>query len=414
MIFNKILRGTELTFDIILEKTEYRPSEVVKGKLALKTEKSCITRKLSLLAEGKESTIIKASESTHFDSNFGGTRDRTTKTYSEANTFFSEDLSNFLQKSTRCNVLQDGTIEILPQNSEILFDFTLPASHNNLLSSYEGKHAKITYYVIATADIAKKFDVNRKAPFHVFNTHNNDVLSYDGIIPDRRENNTDAIPPTTINEVENNYSQLPTAEINENQENTTKKNYSARFEQIFGKKPKLTPVHARPRYFSSNSTTIDIDLGTFFAKGREHFLKENSQARIDLSEHQDKDLPYSPGQTIQGKVILLSRLSHEIKREKNKNRNIKGIEISVSGIESAFAQGLQRVSTIEKFEKKIDLNGNENEEHNDITIPFEFQIPEGIKQSYAGKYSEYFWGLEAKVNVVWSSDISARRIVEIV
>ena len=410
MIFNKILRGTELTFDIILEKTEYRPSEVVRGKLTLKTEKSCKTRKLTLLAEGKESTIIKASEST----DYGSSRDTTTKTYSETNTFFSEDLSHFLQKSTRCNVLQDGTIEIPPQNSEVLFDFTLPANHDNLLSSYKGKHANITYYVKATADIAKRFDVNKEAPFHVFNSHNNEVLSYDSISPNHIENNTDAILPTTINEVENNYSQSPTAEINENEENTTKKNYSARFEQIFGKKPKLIPVHTHPSYFPSNGTTIDIDLGTIFAKGREHFLKENSQARIDLSGHQDKDLPYSAGQTIKGKVILLSHISHEIEMEKNKNGNIRGIKISVSGTESAFAQGLQRVSTIEKFEKKIDLNGDENGEHNDITVPFEFLIPEGIKQSYIGKYSEYFWGLEAKVNVAWSSDISARRIVEIV
>jgi len=410
MIFNKILRGTELTFDIILEKTEYRPSEVVKGKLAIKTEKSCITRKLSLFAEGRESIIIKTSEST----NFGSSRDTTTKTYSEANSFFSEDLSHFLQKSTRCNVLQDGTIEILPQKSEILFEFTLPASHNNLLSSYRGKHANITYYVKATVDIAKRFDVNKEAPFDVFNSHNNAVLSYDGISPNHKESNTDAILPTTINEVENNFSQSPTTDINENEENTTKKNYSARFEQIFGNKPKLTPVHASARYFPSNGTTIDIDLGTIFAKGREHFLKENSQARIDLSEHQDKDLPYSPGQTIKGKVIFLSRLSHETDMEKNKNRNIRGIKISLTGIESAYAQGLQRVNTIEKFEKNIELNGNENGDHDDIAVPFEFQIPEGIKQSYIGKYSEYFWGLEAKVNVAWSSDISARRIVEIV
>jgi hypothetical protein len=202
-----------------------------------------------LLAEGKESIIIRASEST----DFGSSRETTTKTYTEANTFFSENLSHFLQKSTRCNVLQDGTIEILPQNSEILFDFTLPASHNNLLSSYEGKHAKITYYVKARLDIAKRFDVNKEAPFDVFNSHNNTVRSYDGISPNHKENNTDAIFPTTINEVENHYSQSPKAEINENEENTTKKNYSARIEQIFGKKPKLTPVHARPGYFPSNA-----------------------------------------------------------------------------------------------------------------------------------------------------------------
>jgi hypothetical protein len=90
------------------------------------------------------------------------------------------------------------------------------------------------------------------------------------------------------------------------------------------------------------------------------------------------------------------------------------MKIILCGIEYAFAQGLERVNTIEKYEKNIGLKGNENNGDNDNTIPFEFQIPEGINQSYMGKYSEYFWGLEAKVNVAWSSDINARTIIEIV
>lgn len=46
-------------------------------------------------------------------------------------------------------------------------------------------------------------------------------------------------------------------------------------------------------------------------------------------------------------------------------------------------------------------------------MPFELEIPQGVNQSYIGKYSEYFWGLEAKVNIAWSSDINARTIIEI-
>ena len=37
-----------------------------------------------------------------------------------------------------------------------------------------------------------------------------------------------------------------------------------------------------------------------------------------------------------------------------------------------------------------------------------------VNQSYRGKYSEYFWGLEAKVNIAWSSDMNARTLIEIV
>jgi Arrestin (or S-antigen), N-terminal domain len=205
MIFNKILKGTDLTFDMSLEKTEYRPGEIVRGKLSLKTEKSCKARKLMFFAEGKESTIISISESTGYGSN----RDTTTRTYSEINTFFSKDLSPLLE-SVSSNILQDGTLEILPQNKEIAFDFILPTD-NNLFSSYKGKHANITYTVKATADIAKKLDVNKEEQFHVINS-NNKVVAYSSNTSFNEDNTSDTINSTTIIENKNNISQSPTIE----------------------------------------------------------------------------------------------------------------------------------------------------------------------------------------------------------
>jgi hypothetical protein len=93
------------------------------------------------------------------------------------------------------------------------------------------------------------------------------------------------------------------------------------------------------------------------------------------------------------------------------------MKVTLNGIEHAFAQGLQRTSTIEKYDKNIQLDQNESlgdNDNNDTTLPFEFEIPQGVNQSYVGKYSEYFWGLEAKVNIAWSSDINARTVIEIV
>jgi hypothetical protein len=47
------------------------------------------------------------------------------------------------------------------------------------------------------------------------------------------------------------------------------------------------------------------------------------------------------------------------------------MKITLSGIEDAFAQGVQRVNTIEKYEKNIELNGNEYGGNNvNNTIPF--------------------------------------------
>jgi hypothetical protein len=402
MIFKKILKGTDLTFDISLEKTQYRPGEIVRGTLSLKTEKGSKARQLMLFAEGKESTIITVSEST----GAGRSRDTTTRTYSEINIFFSKDLSNLLQKSVSSNILQDGTLEILPQNKVIAFDFTLP-DDNNIFSSYKGKHANITYTVKGTADIAKKLDVNKEERFSVINS-NNKIVVYSSNTSFGGDNKSDTINTTTI-ENQKNISSSPIIEAEE--KDAGKENYEARFERIFGKKANRTSSNNHPRHFTFSGTSMNFDLETIFAKGREHFLKENSEAKIDLFDHENNNTPYSRGDIVRGKVILLLPLN----QEEEKKEKIRGMKITLSGIEHAFAQGLERVSTVEKYEKNIEVNGSENGGNNDNnTISFEFEIPQDVNQSYIGKYSEYFWGLEAKANIAWSSDISARTIIEIV
>ena len=408
MIFNKMLKGNDLTFDLSLEKREYSAGEIVRGNLTLKTEKSCKARKLTLFAEGKESTIVRVSESTGSN----GNRHTATRTYSEINTFFLKDLSHLLQKSVSSNTLQDETLEILPQNKEIAFDFALPTD-NNLFSSYKGKHANITYTVKATADIAKKFDATEEEQFSITNPNKAVLYSWNTSFNEDNNNKSDIINTTTI---ENQNGILPSPTIEAKEEDTGKESYSARFEKIFGKKGNDTSSTSRPRYFTFSGTSMHLDLGTIFAKGRDHFLKENSEAKIDLVDHEDNNTPYSPGHTIKGQVIILLLSSNEEEKEKEeKKKKIRGMKITLSGIENAFAQGVQRVNTIEKYEKNIELNGNEYGGNNvNNTIPFEFEIPQRVNQSYIGKYSEYFWGLEAKVNIAWSSDINARTLIEIV
>jgi hypothetical protein len=403
MIFNKMLKGNDLTFDLSLEKREYSPGEIVRGNLTLKTEKSCKARKLMLFAEGKESTIVRVSESTGSNSN----RHTATRTYSEINTFFLKDLSHLLQKSVSSNTLQDETLEILPQNKELAFDFTLPTD-NNLFSSYKGKHANITYTVKATADIAKKFDVTKEEQFSIINPNKAVSYSWNTSFSEDNNNKSDIINTTTI---ENQNGILPSPAIEAKEEDADKESYSARFEKIFGKKVNDTASTSRPRYFTFSGTSMNLDLGTIFAKGRDHFLKENSEAKIDLVDHENNNTTYSPGHTVKGQVIILLLPPNE----EEKKKKIRGMKITLCGIEDAFAQGVQRVNTIEKYEKNIELNGNEYGGNNvNNTIPFEFEIPQRVNQSYIGKYSEYLWGLEAKVNIAWSSDINARTLIEIV
>ena len=389
MIFKKFFKGTDLDFDISLAKTEYKPGETVRGQLTLHTEKSSRARRLKLFAEGKESTAIKVEESTSSSSNRWDSH-----TYTEVNTFFSEDLSHLLQKSVSSNTLEDGNLEILPQTKEIAVEFTLP-SENKLFSSYTGKHANITYTLKATADVAKKLDVNKEEIFSVINANNSKVsnmLSSEGDDRATAENENMSFPTTSVAEGMNN--------------NAEKDSYSARFESIFGKKTE-DGTKNRVRYPKFHGIRVNYDLGTLLTKGREKYLKENSEARIDLLNQGNDGTVFSPGQTLRGKVVALPLQN----LEEEKKKNVREMKITLSGIEHAFAQGFQRVSTIEKYENKIEINGNGED---DADIPFEFQIPNGINQNYIGRYSEYFWGLEAKVNIAWSSDIIARTIIEIV
>jgi hypothetical protein len=85
LIFKEFFKGTDLTFNINIEKTQYKPGEVVRGVLVLKTEKHSKARRLTLFAEGKESTIIQVTESTggYSSSSSSSRSNTTTRTYTE-------------------------------------------------------------------------------------------------------------------------------------------------------------------------------------------------------------------------------------------------------------------------------------------------------------------------------------------
>ncbi len=205
----------------------------------------------------------------------------------------------------------------MPQNKEIAFDFTLPTD-NNLFSSYRGKHGNITNTVKATAYIAKKFDVTKEEQFSIINTNKAVLYSWNTSFNEDDDNNKiDTINITTI---ENQNGILPSPTIEAKEEDAGKESYSARFEKIFGKKVNDTSSTNRPRYFTFSGTSINLDLGTIFVKGRDHFLKENSKAKIDLVDHENNNTSYSPGQMVKGQVIILLPPNEE-EKEDSRNEN---------------------------------------------------------------------------------------------
>jgi hypothetical protein len=140
--------------------------------------------------------------------------------------------------------------------------------------------------------------VNKEEQFQVMNTYIIKTVFPGSNISFNKENKSDSINTNTI-EDENNISALPIIESKEGEpEVAGKEKYSATFEQIFCKKAKDTTSRRQHSYFRFNDANVNVDLGMLLAKGREHFLKENSEARIDFLEQENKNTLFSQGHII--------------------------------------------------------------------------------------------------------------------
>jgi hypothetical protein len=63
----------------------------------------------------------------------------------------------------------------------------------------------------------------------------------------------------------------------------------------------------------------------------------------------------------------------------------------------------------ESIKKEIEYEWNKKKD----TIDFEIQIPREAKRGYSAKHSEYYWVLETHIDIRGSSDIRAKRIVQV-
>ena len=133
--------------------------------------------------------------------------------------------------------------------------------------------------------------------------------------------------------------------------------------------------------------------------------KTNSGIRLEL-EGDDKNNTFSPGEIIRGKITIEdSKLSPKIRKA----------ELILGAIEFAQAQGKKkRTEIFPNYKEKIKGKIEWNKDDNSSVIPFETHIPKDIQRSYLGKYSEYYWLLEAKANIPWSDDLYDRTIIQIV
>jgi hypothetical protein len=69
---------------------------------------------------------------------------------------------------------------------------------------------------------------------------------------------------------------------------------------------------------------------------------------------------------------------------------------------------LKDTTTMEKYEQEIEWK----EEQSD-SMAFEIQIPPESKRSYVGKYSEFYWLLDAKIDIPIDRDLNVRSKIEV-
>ena len=133
--------------------------------------------------------------------------------------------------------------------------------------------------------------------------------------------------------------------------------------------------------------------------------KTNSGIRLELEGGDDKNNTFSPGEIIRGKIIIEdSKISPKIRKA----------ELILGAIEFVQAQGKKkRTEIFPNYKEKVKGKIEWNKDDNSSIIPFETHIPKDIRRSYLGKYSEYYWLLEAKVDIPWSDDLSASTLYKL-
>ncbi len=396
MIFDKILKRGGIEFDIILDKDKYKAGQKVKGYLTVSSKKEVKVRSLRLIAEGIESTRISVSERS--SSSSSSSSSSTVKTKFELNAFFSIDLSDALQGLYKNDTIDNDSVFSIKSGitGEIPFEFILPLDAH---PSYRGKHATISYHVKATADRDNWFDKNKKVLFAVTNSQHNQNQLIANKDKEHESFSSGRTRPTTVQD---------------DDEGIPKRQFKA---------PSCTSMTGEGKI------NIDLSKIIFSTKGKFDYTKESNEAKVEFipKESDGKSIcPYPPGETIKGNVIVTKDIT---------GKKINHVEISINGIEYAYAEGYERITQMERYVQKAHLkkDGEPEEERrerrlsntksyendmassssNNPSFPFEIKIPESVNRSYAGKYSEYFWGLDAKINLGLSKDLHAKKLIEI-
>ena len=130
------------------------------------------------------------------------------------------------------------------------------------------------------------------------------------------------------------------------------------------------------------------------------------------SNRRDANNTYSPRDSVRGKIIIPFTNDND----NNNKKRVRKVEVILSAIEFAnlFVNDVwtERREVIEEYNETINLK-QEHDSNNNNNIAFEIQIPDNAKRNYVAKYSEYYWLLEAKLNIPNARDVIVSTIIEV-
>src|SRR5690242_16271771 len=124
-----------MAYELVLEKSTYRPGEAVKGKINFANSRSIklLDMEMHVFGEERADIFIKGD----------GAKNAVDIERRLINVFFKKDLTMFLNQLIIVNSMSTNRLE--DDSNSMPFEFTLP---NDALESYAGENVQIAYRII--------------------------------------------------------------------------------------------------------------------------------------------------------------------------------------------------------------------------------------------------------------------------
>ena len=133
--------------------------------------------------------------------------------------------------------------------------------------------------------------------------------------------------------------------------------------------------------------------------------ENGTSVRIELERN-----AFSPGETLRGALTV----------EHLGDKGIRAAKLTLVGSEYAVALSEEKIGLIRRKKQEREMTTATDKYSIDIdlqegvSVPFEIYLPTGLKKSYVGSFSKYFWILDTKLDISKGRDFHVKTEIEII